>query len=406
MTIVEQYRSKQAGDSRSALHKVAAVWVLLFINVLTFTTLPTLLHVPHRIGQLVTQGSLPVALVIALMCNRKGLIKTNLFLGLFSLLALTSFMMSVRLVGIGTLYRGSRLVLFVVILWLLTPWWGRRDLFLARVHLRVLTVVTFLVAIGALLAHHKAFETEGRLSGTIWPIDPPGVAHYSAEVVGLTVILWLCGIVKRRYVMIVVPVGLAVLLLSHTRTALLALALGLLVAGGSLLITRRKVRVGFVSVVIIAVVLGPLAAPAVTHWLERGEDTQELTSLTGRTSAWNLVLSTHEPETNKILGQGITNDSVDGLPIDDSWLTLYQNSGIVGDIVAGALFLLLIVAAGFAPAGPARALAVFLIVFCLMSSFTETGLGNASPYMLDLTVAASLLSPVLKLKRPALREAV
>jgi len=79
---------------------------------------------------------------------------------------------------------------------------------------------------------------------------------------------------------------------------------------------------------------------------------------------------------------------------------------IVGDIVAGALFLLLIVAAGFAPAGPARALAVFLIVFCLMSSFTETGLGNASPYMLDLTVAASLLSPVLKLKRPALREAV
>ena len=41
--------------------------------------------------------------------------------------------------------------------------------------------------------------------------------------------------------------------------------------------------------------------------------------------------------------------------------------------------------------GPRRAVALFLIVYCLVSSITETGIGDASPYLLDLVVAASLL---------------
>ena len=36
-------------------------------------------------------------------------------------------------------------------------------------------------------------------------------------------------------------------------------------------------------------------------------------------------------------------------------------------------------------------MALFLIIYCLFASFTETGMGEASPYLLDLTVAASLL---------------
>ena len=38
------------------------------------------------------------------------------------------------------------------------------------------------------------------------------------------------------------------------------------------------------------------------------------------------------------------------------------------------------------------AVAVFLVVYCTIASFTETGLGDASPYVLDLAVAASLLA--------------
>jgi hypothetical protein len=56
--------------------------------------------------------------------------------------------------------------------------------------------------------------------------------------------------------------------------------------------------------------------------------------------------------------------------------------------------LCLLVAAAFKPRGPARAMALFLLVYCLIASFTETGLGGASTYLLDLTITASLLAPM------------
>ena len=42
--------------------------------------------------------------------------------------------------------------------------------------------------------------------------------------------------------------------------------------------------------------------------------------------------------------------------------------------------------------GLRRAVALFLITYCLVASITETGLGDASPYLLELVVAASLLA--------------
>ena len=41
--------------------------------------------------------------------------------------------------------------------------------------------------------------------------------------------------------------------------------------------------------------------------------------------------------------------------------------------------------------GVRRAIALFLVLYCLVASVTETGLGDASPYLLELVVAASLL---------------
>ena len=39
-----------------------------------------------------------------------------------------------------------------------------------------------------------------------------------------------------------------------------------------------------------------------------------------------------------------------------------------------------------------RACAIFLISYCAVASYTEVGLGDASPYLLHLAVAASLLA--------------
>ncbi|MEU2861676.1 O-antigen ligase domain-containing protein, partial [Streptomyces mirabilis] len=39
-----------------------------------------------------------------------------------------------------------------------------------------------------------------------------------------------------------------------------------------------------------------------------------------------------------------------------------------------------------------RACAIFLISYCAIASYTEAGLGDASPYLLHLALAASLLA--------------
>ena len=61
--------------------------------------------------------------------------------------------------------------------------------------------------------------------------------------------------------------------------------------------------------------------------------------------------------------------------------------------VCATMLLFLLAAAYFQPRGVQRALALFLVTYCLVASFTEVGFTDASPYLLELTLAASLLVP-------------
>ena len=182
-------------------------------------------------------------------------------------------------------------------------------------------------------------------------------------------------------------------MLTHTRTALIAMLAGILVAGLSLFSGRKRVRNVFGVVLVVLLLSGVVLLPALTHWFSRGQSTQELSQLTGRTVVWTELVNSPRPVDNMIFGFGLSNDSFNGLPIDDSWLAVYQGQGLFGDVLCGLIMLSLLLIAAFRPRGPARALALFLLVYCLIASFTETGLGGASTYMLDLTIAASLLVP-------------
>jgi hypothetical protein len=64
------------------------------------------------------------------------------------------------------------------------------------------------------------------------------------------------------------------------------------------------------------------------------------------------------------------------------------------------MLLFLLVTAYFQPRGLQRALALFLVTYCLVASFTEIGITSASTYLLDITVAASLLVPSVARWRP------
>jgi hypothetical protein len=55
------------------------------------------------------------------------------------------------------------------------------------------------------------------------------------------------------------------------------------------------------------------------------------------------------------------------------------------------LLLFLLVTSFFQERGVERALALFLTSYCLVASFTEVGFTDVSPYLLEITLAASLI---------------
>jgi O-antigen ligase len=287
---------------------------------------------------------------------------------------------------------------FVATLWMLTPWWGRRDMLLVRSHLVALSVVLGTVLLGILVAPKTALA-QGRLEGSLWPYPPTQVAHFAAVLVGIVILLWLCGLVSGRLALVAVVVGIPVLLLTHTRTALVAMLAGIFVGGMSLFSARARVRRLFAGIGVVASIGAITLSGLLTTWLARGESTQQLTSLTGRTNVWAALLSAPRNEFQVIFGFGLSNMSFNGLAIDSNWLGAYLDLGLVGVILTAAMLLFLLVSAYFRPLGPQRALALFLVTYCLVSSFTETGLSNPSLYFLELALAASLLVPAAS-RRP------
>ena len=379
--------SAQASE-RSVRLRIGITWGLLVLNALTYYG--SLIHIPSAAGKAVTQGALSLALIVALTVNRRFIVRPNVFLSLLTLLAVEAVFSNLQPEHLGTFYRVFRLAEFVAVLWLLSPWWGRRDLLLVRCHLACLWVALGTVVLGMLIAPGRALGG-GRLGGVLWDIPPTEVAHYAAVVTGLVVLLWLGGLLRGKATLYFVTAGGAILILTHTRTALFALVIGLLVAGLSLIIKNVRVRKFFASVSIVAVIGAVLAAGVITTWLARGQSTQELTSLTGRTDFWSLVLNLPRSKFQEIFGFGLSNASVNGLPIDSNWLVAYLQQGLFGVVVCAAMLLFVLVAAFFQPPGTERALALFLITYCLVASFTQVGFATVTTYLLELTLAASLL---------------
>jgi O-antigen ligase len=370
-----------------------AVWAALFLNVLAFSLEPTILPIPQLVGQLMTQGSLALALPLALVVNRRAVMRPNLVLVLLTALALVALMVSIHSeFMLSSTFRASRLLAFVLILWLLTPWWGRQDMLLLRCHRRCLWIILGTVVVGAVVAPGKALGgPEGRLSGAIWPIPPTQVAHYAAVLLGTSTILWMCRVITGRHVAVAVLLSAVVLIGSHTRTALVAMTVALLVAGASLFLGHARVRRTSAWTAVLAVVGATVFAPQLMSWILRGQSAQEASQLTGRTKVWSAVFATNRPRIEEWFGSGLSNQSFNGLPIDSNWVASYLDQGWFGIVVQATVIVVLLLLVATRERSPQRAVALFIIVYCLVASYTETGLGGASPYLLDLVVAASLL---------------
>lgn len=398
--------SAEQPRDRSIRRRVSAAWGLLYLNTMTFVAGTSVLPLPSKVGKGLAQGALPLAILVLLTINPKIKVRPNVFLSIVSLLVGDAVLTAIQVHHIGPLFRTFRLAEYVAALWLLTPWWGRRDMLILRCHLRWLYVAIGLVLVGLVIAPGRAFSYNGgRLVGVIWPMLPTQIAQYAAIAAGLTVVLWLARLVSARATLLGVAANAVVLLLSHTRTAVIGLVAGIVVAGLSLFATNSRVR-RFFATATAAVLIGTLTvAGAVTTWLTRGENAQGLTTLTGRTNFWALVLNTPRTKFEELFGFGLSNVSINGLPIDSNWLAAYMQEGLVGVVVCAAMVVFLLVTALFQPPGVRRALALFLVTYCLLASFTEDAFTSVSTYLLDLIVAASLLVVPLAAQRRSRHQA-
>lgn len=381
-----------AARDRSVRRRVGAAWGLLFFNTLTFTSGMSVLDIPSKVGKGIAQAALPLAILTALTVNPKIKVRPNVFLCLMCLLVVDTVLAATQTPHPGTAFRTFRLAEFVAGLWLLTPWWGRRDMMLLRIHLRCLWGTLGSVLLGILVSPGHAFVYGGRLTGVIWPMFPTQIAQYAAVVIGLTIVLWLGRVFSGRATLVSVAVAIAILLLTHTRTALVALVAGILIAGLSLFTVSTRVRKFFAIGAAIISIGAVAVAGVVTTWLTRGQNMAGLMTLTGRTDSWALVLNMPRTRFQEIFGFGLSNASVNGLSIDSNWLSSYLTEGLLGVAVCAMVLAFLLVAAFFQSRGVRRALILFIVMYCLVASLTEDTFMDVSTYLLHLIVAASLLA--------------
>ncbi|MHC0429164.1 O-antigen ligase domain-containing protein [Streptomyces sp. O3] len=382
---------------------VGAAWGLLILNTLGSAGARTIVPLPRSLIQMVTMGALVAAFTLALAVNLRPRVRASAFLFLLTLLLVPSVLSSASLEsGFGALFRCARLALFVGTLWLLSRWWGG-GLTFVRHHIRAYFAVLGSVAAGALISPGAALPDlyGGRLVGALWPLTPPQIGQYAAVVIGLTVLLLLGRRTDRVSAAVVIALAVVLLALTHTRTATLGLLVGLALAIGSLVLTSAVARRFFAWAVVGAAVAAVAFESALQAWFLRGQSEENFTSLTGRAKVWDALLAAPRTTSEYLFGAGLGDKSFDGLPIDNSWLAVYHEQGMTGVALVAAIVVVLGGVALLRPPSLARACAIFLIGYCAIASYTEAGLGDASPYLLHLAVAASLLaSPAAALPTP------
>ncbi|MEE4598406.1 O-antigen ligase domain-containing protein [Streptomyces sp. DSM 41524] len=373
---------------------VGTVWGLLVLNTLGSAGAKTIVPLPRSLIQMVTMGALVAAFALALAVNLRLRIRASAYVFLLTLLLVTSVISSANLEsGFGALFRCARLALFVGTLWLLSRWWDG-DLTFVRHHVRMYFAVLGSVAVGLVASPGAALPDlyGGRLVGALWPLTPPQIGQYAAVIIGLTVLLLLGRRTDRVSAAVVIVPSLVLLALTHTRTATLGLFLGLALAIGSLLLTSSAARRFFSWAVLCATVAAVGFASLLQAWFLRGQSKENFSSLTGRAKVWDALLAAPRTTGQKWFGMGLGDKSFGGLPIDNSWLAVYNEQGLVGATLVAAIIIVLGGVALLRPPSLERACAIFLISYCAIASYTEAGLGDASPYLLHLALAASLLA--------------
>ena len=348
--------------------------------------------IPQSIGQLIAQGMVLVALVLALLANPGMVVRPNIFLTLLTAMAVLALMVSIHNEFlVGSTYRAVRLI---------SSSWssgcsrrgGADQIYPCCGH-----TCSASGSSSPRCGSERCWLPVRRSRPPVGSqacsgrSPPPQVAHYAAVLFGCTVILWFCGVVAGRGMARDPRRGGGCSRGDPHQNGAAGAVLGLVVAGASLSWVTPA------SGARLPCCLWPrerwiVFSPLIVSWLARGQSAQDLTQLTGRTKVWAALAQQQVHDDAGTIrnrpGQQIVQRLAHRQQLGGYPLRTGAGSGWRSWSLSCSPFCS---AAVTRPAGPRRAIALFFIVYCVTASFTETGLGDASPYLLDLAVAASLL---------------
>jgi hypothetical protein len=388
------------GVAGAATTAVAVAWTLLLISVQPWSATTTTGPQPSNLGKGIVVG---IAVVIAI-ASAKGILRGRIPPMWWCYLVYAGVAVASSLLIGGVSSVTVRVVRLLAVLSVGLCLWPNivaprtrliTGMFIGYVILATTTILGPLVAPGRAWENGVPFTAGGRIIGPILPMLPTRIGEIGAIVVGLALIYWAFGELDRKWAAAIIVIGVALLVLSRTRTATVAVGGGLVLAA---LATRhsaggRNLRKTLAWLALIAVPL----IPVIVSWIQRGQSGQQISSLSGRTVVWHYILHLHVDLTTFLFGHGLghtevfirrPDNTLNYAPIDGSWISLYYESGLVGVALVGAGFLMTALMSFRCRTPVVRACCILIMTYVSIDSFSESGLSDASSLLLLLMVAS------------------
>jgi hypothetical protein len=373
----------------------ALVWILVFGSCLAWTGRPDFVIVlPPRVEQLGTAIAVVLAFWLALKLNPRLRLRGSWPVWLYALLPIVALMpaLSGSAGGLGTVARASRFLFALVALALISPVWRSDPWVIVNAHTRALRLCIGAALIS--LAIGLGQNGEGRLISQVPALQPPQVGQFAAVLAGMCAIQMLSHSPRLPRCPLWFALAVVALLLSKTRTPLIAGAVALGVALLLLAVSHSRAREVVVTLILLGPALYLIMEPAVQAFLTRGQGDELLSTLTGRTLAWARVHDFPRTGFQELFGIGYGDKSIDGLPIDNGYLAAYHEAGKIGLVIVCTAMAVITLRAFAYPKAANRAMAIFLVGFVAVASYTETGIGDMSAYVMHVLLAGILLTPL------------
>ena len=244
----------------------------------------------------------------------------------------------------------------------------------------LLIAMGILTLIGA-VAGIPGFLAEGRLAAGIPAMKPNELAGFAAlPLLGLAITIARSGLTASRAALLVVFAS--ILLATGSRTTLVAVVIAMVV--GTLLAWPVPHSTGIALILLVPISYALVAfTNIVSEVAIRGQDVDQLATLSSRTIAWDAVFSIPIDTWRKWIGAGLAVKTVevdqrwwDVQVLDSSWISILSQAGIVG-LIAVSLWVLLTLNDSLR-SRELRVLTFPLLVLLLLRSALENGLIESS----------------------------